>query len=86
MIELGVFEHNANFDFGVQLAKVCDKVLLIKRGGTLNIRQGLLSQGFDKNNIIMIESLEEGKKFLAENLTCDDAVLFENDLPDIYTE
>ncbi len=86
MIELGVFENNVNFDFGVQLAKVCDKVLLIKRGGTLNIRQGLLSQDFDKNNIIMIESLEEGKKFLAENLTSGDAVLFENDLPDIYTE
>ncbi len=86
MIELGVFENNANFDFGVQLAKVCDKVLLIKRGGTLNIRQGLLSQGFDKNNIIMIENLEEGKKFLSENLKSGDAVLFENDLPDIYTE
>ena len=86
IIELGVFEHNANFNFGVLLSKVCDKVLLIKRVGTLNIRQGLLSQGFDKNNIIMIESLEDGKKFLAENLTCDDAVLFENDLPDLYTE
>ncbi len=86
MIELGVFEHNANFEFGVLLSKVCDKVLLIKRGGTLNIRQGLLSQGFDKDNIIMIESLEESKKFLAENLTSGDAVLFENDLPDIYTE
>ncbi len=86
MIELGIFENNANFDFGVQLSQICDKVLLIKRGGTLNIRQGLLSQGFNKENIIMIESLEESKKFLAENLTEGDAVLFENDLPDIYTE
>ncbi len=86
MIELGIFEHDANYNFGVLLSKVCDKVLLIRRGGTLKIREGLLSQGFDKNNIIMIESLEESKKFLMENLKEGDAVLFENDLPDVYTE
>ena len=86
MIELGIFENQENYNFGKQLASVADKVLLIKRGGTLSIREGLLSQGYDKNNIIMIKSLEESKKFLQENLKSDDGVLFENDLPDLYNE
>ena len=86
MIELGLFENQENYKFGILLASVCDKVLLVKRGGTLSIREGLLSQGFDKNNIIMIQGLEESKKFLQENLQEGDGVLFENDLPDVYTE
>ncbi len=86
MIELGLFENQENYKFGILLAGVCDKVLLVKRGGTLSIREGLLSQGFDKNNIIMIQALEESKKFLQENLQEGDGVLFENDLPDVYTE
>lgn len=86
MIELGIFENQENYNFGRQLASVADKVLLIKRGGTLSIREGLLSQGYDKNNIIMIKSLEESKKFLGENLREGDGVLFENDLPDLYNE
>lgn len=84
IVELGFAEDKKNFEFGSIMAKVCDGVILIGRARTLKIREGLLSEGYPTEKIIMVNSLEEAKKQLASRLNSGDVVLFENDLPDKY--
>ena len=84
IVELGFAESEKNFEFGVIMSKVCDGVILIGRARTLKIREGLLSEGFSPEKIIMVNSLEDAKKYISSNLTSGDVVLFENDLPDKY--
>ena len=66
------------------LSKVCDGVILIGRARTLKIREGLISEGYPTDKIIMVPTLEDAKKEIASRLQPNDVVLFENDLPDKY--
>lgn len=84
IVELGFAEAEKNFEFGVLISKVCDGVILIGRARALKIREGLLSEGYPADKIIMVSSLEEAKKEIANRLQPNDVVLFENDLPDKY--
>ena len=84
IVELGFAEAEKNFEFGVMISKVCDGVILIGRARTLKIREGLLSEGYKAEKIIMVNSLEEAKQELKTRLSSGDVVLFENDLPDKY--
>ena len=84
IVELGFAEAEKNFEFGVMMSKVCDGVILIGRARALKIREGLISEGYPTDKIIMVASLEEAKQEIQKNLTSGDVVLFENDLPDKY--
>ena len=46
----------------------------------------MLENGFRKENIIVANSLEEAAELLKARVKPGDTVLFENDLPDNYTE
>ena len=80
IVELGFAEAEKNFEFGVMISKVCDGVILIGRARTLKIREGLLSEGYPTDKIIMVPTLEDAKKEIATRLQPNDVVLFENDL------
>lgn len=83
-VELGFSENEYNFKAGELMAGVADKAILVGRGGALHVKEGLLYQGYDPDNIVMVGDLDEAKLTLAEFLRPGDAVLFENDLMDKY--
>ena len=88
MIELGKIEKEKNYEFGKKIASVADYCVLIGQKRTKVIYKGLIDNGFNEDNIFVLNKVvdaypvinalkEEGKDIYA---------LFENDLPDIYTE
>ncbi len=88
MVELGKEEKKKNYEFGTSIAQSCDYCLLVGEKRTKVIYDALIDSHFDEENIFVINRVvdayqiiealkEEGKDIYA---------LFENDLPDIYTE
>ena len=88
MIELGKVEKEKNYEFGKKMATSCDYAILIGEKRTKIIYDALVDNGFNKDNIFILNKVvdaygiinalkEDGKDIYA---------LFENDLPDIYTE
>jgi len=53
---------------------------------TLPIQKGLKEKGFPEENIHAVASLDEALAFNRENLRPGDVVMYENDLPDHYSE
>lgn len=83
MVELGLEGYKFNFEVGTSLSSVCDGVILVGRGGSLHIREGLLSNNYSQDRIYMVKDLNQAKEKLKELLKEGDVVLFSNDLPDI---
>lgn len=84
MVELGHAESGLNYKLGEMLSDVCDGVILVGRSGSLQIREGLLSQQYPTSKIIMVKNLSEAKQALVGLVNAGDVVLFENDLPDFF--
>lgn len=84
LVELGKEQFNCNFEFGREMSKVCDYVIIT---GILNyeaIASGLEFAGFEKTKIIRAGSLDQAVSMLGAITNPGDVVLFENDLPDNY--
>lgn len=83
LIELGVLEESENYSLGKQLVGL-DMVILV--GDTLvqAVARGYIAAGGDKQKIYTAPTLAEAQKLFAGRLKAGDAVLFLNDLPDIY--
>lgn len=82
IVDLGGEHKKVNFAFGKAAAPFCDTVLLINERRTKPIADGLVSAGFDENNILPFPSLAAARGWLAANADAQSVVLFENDLPD----
>ena len=84
LVELGSEAFNANFQFGIDMAKVCDKVII---DGAINfdaLQAGLIFGGMAKENILRAGTLRQATEVLQTFARPGDVVLFENDLPDNY--
>ena len=87
MIELGEKEDQYNKKFGEQIARVADYAVLIGEHKTKPIREGLLSKGFEKDRIIVLNDVRDAYPFIGKLATNSEVyALFENDLPDTYNE
>ena len=86
MVELGDMEAEMNRNLGRAAAGCCDTAILVGKKRSEAIAAGLLENGFRKENIIVANSLEEAAELLKARVKPGDTVLFENDLPDNYTE
>ncbi|MBQ2834504.1 MAG: UDP-N-acetylmuramoyl-tripeptide--D-alanyl-D-alanine ligase [Clostridia bacterium] len=86
MVELGGEEAAFNRAFGEQMARSVDIAFLVGRKHTQPIVDGLLAAGFPQENIHVVGSLEESTKELHAMMRAGDVVLYENDLPDNYSE
>jgi len=84
MVELGKLEEEANRRFGRQAAKACDLVLLIGVKRIQPIREGLIAEGFSKEMIWIVPTLNRGLDKMTDWLKPGDVMLLENDLPDQY--
>ncbi|MGI6235991.1 MAG: Mur ligase family protein [Candidatus Excrementavichristensenella sp.] len=86
MVEQGKKEWDINYRFGVQLASVCDLAILVGPKRTEPIRQGALHGGMAREDVISVADLSEATAVLGRVGRSGDVVLFENDLPDNYSE
>jgi len=84
-VELGREEENENYALGKALA-VCDKVYAVGLHRSKPLVRGLLEEGCEKQNIVVVASLEEAKEKLQKDAKDGDVILFLNDLPDAYEE
>ena len=86
MVELGDKEYEMNKEFGKEMAACCDTVILVGKKRSDAIVQGLRENGMREESILIVSSLDEATELLREISGPGDTVLFENDLPDNYTE
>lgn len=84
MVELGARQDEANREFGKNIAKVCDYVILVGKDITKAIYEGLMEAGYNKEHIFIVDSLKEATTTIQQIARPKDIVLFENDLPDNY--
>ena len=86
MVELGQAQEEENFNFGKNIARVCDYCILVGQNQTRPIYDGLLEGGFAEDKIKVVSSIDEAKAHLSAFINEGDVILFENDLPDSYSE
>ena len=86
MVELGAREEELNREFGMLASDCCDVAILVGKKRSEAISQGLKEKGFLEENIHVVSQLEEATGLLEGMIHPGDTVLFENDLPDNYTE
>ncbi len=84
LVDLGDYEPQANEEFGKDIAKVCDIVIIVNKNNCSAIKSGLDSQDFPQENIYMVDTLADATKLFETILKRGDVVLLENDLPDNY--
>ena len=89
MIELGKNEKKLNYKFGQKIGKTADYVILVGENRCKDIKEGILESGFDDNKIIVLNRVVDDYLEL-DNIKKKENkevyALFENDLPDIYSE
>ncbi len=86
MVELGPEEEAFNRAFGEEMRDCADLAILVGPRHTAPIRAGLLAKGFAEDRILTVRSLEEVPALIRQHVRPGDVVLFENDLPDNYSE
>ncbi|MBR6185662.1 MAG: UDP-N-acetylmuramoyl-tripeptide--D-alanyl-D-alanine ligase [Clostridia bacterium] len=86
MVELGAQEEKYNEEFGQAMAEAVDVAVLVGRKHTEPIYRGLKDQGFDESSIHAVASLNEAIAVVNGLLRPGDVVMYENDLPDNYSE
>lgn len=86
MIELGTMEVEANREFGNDIGKVCDFVILMGKTRTKPIYDGLMDVNYNPDNIFVVNNLDEATEQIGKLARPKDVILFENDLPDNYNE
>ena len=86
MVELGEGEDEFNRNFGRKMADCVDVAILVGVKHTQPIADGLKEAGFAEENIHPVKSLDEAAALLRQIGKPGDVALFENDLPDNYSE
>ena len=86
MIELGDKQYEYNMEFGRQIAKVCDEVILVGKEQTKPIYDGLKKEKYNEKNIYILNDVKEAFPLMKKLSDKKTYVLLENDLPDIFNE
>ncbi len=85
IVECGVLEEKINGQLGGKIAtERLDLVILVGETLVGAVKNGYLENGGDKEKLRMAKNLDEAKELLADWISTGDAVLFLNDLPDVY--
>ena len=86
MVELGSQEAEMNQQFGKLMADCCDEVILVGHRRSQSIIAGLRETGFDERRVHVAANLAQAAEMLQPMAMPGDTILFENDLPDNYSE
>ena len=85
MVELGPLEGQLNEQLGAKAAEVCDYVVLVGVERTKPVVAGLQAKHFPSEKIRVVRDLKGATIVLPTIVGAGDTVLFENDLPDLYS-
>jgi len=86
-IELGEKEDEYNYQLGQMIAEYTDIAILVGSKRTIPIRDGVLASGkFKEDKLFIVNSIPEAQEHLKTFVTAGDIILFENDLPDTFSE
>jgi UDP-N-acetylmuramoyl-tripeptide--D-alanyl-D-alanine ligase len=85
MVELGPLEAQLNEELGAKAADVCDQVVLVGVERTKPLVAGLRGKNFPQEKIRVVRDLKAATIVLPTIVGLGDTVLFENDLPDLYS-
>ncbi|MBR3252058.1 MAG: UDP-N-acetylmuramoyl-tripeptide--D-alanyl-D-alanine ligase, partial [Erysipelotrichaceae bacterium] len=77
-------EDEINKEFGEYMKGRADKVVLVGEKQTRMIKEGLLSSGFAKEDIIVTDNVRQAFDYIYKNFSIKDTILLENDLPDAF--
>lgn len=84
MIDLGQKQDEYNRLFGTYMKDATDLIILVGKKQTQAIYEGIESTGFDMKNVVVVDRVLDGFKYV-HGLKRDDIVLLiENDLPDAF--
>ncbi|MBR5231963.1 MAG: UDP-N-acetylmuramoyl-tripeptide--D-alanyl-D-alanine ligase [Clostridia bacterium] len=86
MVELGGDEDKFNREFGREMASAADVCVLIGKKHTRPIQEGLIETGYPQQDIHVFPSLADATQWLNGFMKPGDFILYENDLPDHYSE
>ena len=86
MIELKDQEYKLNYEFGKQMSKVCDKIILVGPKQTKPIQDALKDAKYKEKNLYIIDDVKEAFNIVGRECSNNVYVLLENDLPDIFNE
>lgn len=84
MIELGDQQTHYNFEFGKAMQGQVDRVVLIGKGQSKPIHDGLLASGFDMEAVHVVNSMQAAFDLVKQKASVHDTILIENDLPDAF--
>ncbi len=84
MIELKDKQYELNFEFGRQIADVCDLVILVGKNQTKPIYDGLIDKKYPIDKIYVFDDVFEAFNVIRGMKNA--YVLLENDLPDLFNE
>lgn len=85
IVECGILEESINSDLGAAIAKAnIDKVILVGETLVGAVKDGYLAAGGDMEKLVLVKTLGGAKAILSEWVKGGDAVLFLNDLPDVF--
>ena len=85
MVELGAKQDELNKEFGKNIAKVCDYIVLVGKEQTKPIYEGIIGEKFNKDRLFVAGSFREGMDWINKiNCEKEKFILIENDLPDNY--
>ena len=85
IVECGVLEERINGELGEEIAKAdFDKVIFVGETLVNVVKRGYDAAGGSAEKCVKAKSLDDAKKQLSTWLQTGDAVLFLNDLPDVY--
>lgn len=85
-VELGRDEKDFHREFGENISRVADIVLLVGPRHTRAVYMGLEASGFDMNNVFVFDTLKNANAYLAKIKQEGDYVLYENDFTESYSE
>lgn len=80
MVELGSLQDEANRQFAEEASRVADVVIVVGRTN----RSALVEGAAGADRLLVMATRQEAVAWVKEHLSADDAVLYENDLPDHY--
>ncbi|MCL5011011.1 MAG: UDP-N-acetylmuramoyl-tripeptide--D-alanyl-D-alanine ligase [Patescibacteria group bacterium] len=84
LVEMGGQTEKIHKEIGKSLAKIADKIILIKNSVTKFIEQGLKEANYDLSNIIWFETAQKALDGLKDILKPNDVALLQNDWGDQY--
>lgn len=84
LVELGEKEFECNKRLGKEAAKYCDTIILVGKNRSVPLKEGVLEQGFNQDNLYVVSSFAEAVKTFSPMCDKNTVILFENDLPDNY--